>query len=108
VGPKLDAIASKRDGRYLLEAIVLPNAKVADGYATTVIITDEGLTLSGIVVAEDGTAVTLRDADGKERKIPTEAIDERTSGPSAMPADLVGKLSRRELRDLVAWLQSLR
>jgi quinoprotein glucose dehydrogenase len=108
VGPKLDAIASKRDGRYLLEAIVLPNAKVADGYATTVIITDEGLTLSGIVVAEDETAVTLRDADGKERKIPTEAIDERTSGPSAMPADLAGKLSRRELRDLVAWLQSLR
>jgi hypothetical protein len=33
---------------------------------------------------------------------------ERVPGPSSMPADLVSKLSRRELRDLVAWLGSLR
>jgi quinoprotein glucose dehydrogenase len=108
VGPKLDGIAGKRDARYLLEAIVHPNAKVADGYATTVIVTDEGLTLSGIVIVEDAETVTLRDAEGREKRVAVDSIDERASGPSAMPADLAGKLTRRELRDLLAWLQGLR
>jgi hypothetical protein len=36
------------------------------------------------------------------------AVASRASGPSSMPADLAAKLSRRELRDLLAWLQSLK
>ena len=108
VGPKLDSIAKRCDPRSLLESIVLPNARVADGYATTVIITDEGLTISGVVTAEDAETVSLRNADGRIEKVAVTAIDERASGPSSMPADLAAKLSRRELRDLLAWLQSLK
>lgn len=108
VGPKLDGIAAIRDARTLLEAVVHPNARVADGYATTVIVTDEGLTFSGIVVAETADTITLKLPDGKTQAIAAAAVDERASGPSSMPADLAGKLTRRELRDLVAWLQSLR
>jgi len=108
VGPKLDGIAAIRDARTLLEAVVHPNARVADGYATTVIVTDEGLTFSGIVVAETADTITLKLPDGKTQAIAADSVDERASGPSSMPADLAGKLTRRELRDLVAWLQSLR
>jgi len=108
VGPKLDGIAGIRDARHLLEAVVHPNARVADGYATTVIVTDDGRTLSGIVVAETAESLTLKLPDGKTQAIPADSVDERASGPSSMPADLVAKLTRRELRDLVAWLQSLR
>ena len=108
VGPKLDGIAKRCDPRSLLESIVLPNARVAEGYATTVIITDEGLTISGVVTAEDDETVSLRNADGRIEKVALTAIDERASGPSSMPADLSAKLSRRELRDLLAWLQSLK
>jgi quinoprotein glucose dehydrogenase len=108
VGPKLDGIAATRDARTLLEAVVHPNARVADGYATTVIVTDEGRTFSGIVVAETADTVTLKLPDGKTEAIAATSVDERASGPSSMPADLAGKLTRRELRDLVAWLQSLR
>ena len=39
--------------------------------------------------------------------VPLSEIEERVAGPSSMPADLAGKLSRRELRDLMAWLVSL-
>jgi quinoprotein glucose dehydrogenase len=108
VGPKLDGIAAVRDARTLLEAVVHPNARVADGYATTVIVTDEGLTFSGIVVAETADTITLKLPDGTTQAIAANSVDERASGPSSMPADLAGKLTRRELRDLVAWLQSLR
>ena len=108
VGPKLDGIAKRCDPRSLLESIVLPNARIADGYATTVIITDEGLTISGVVTAEDDETVSLRNADGRIEKVAVTSIDERASGPSSMPADLAAKLSRRELRDLLAWLQSVK
>jgi quinoprotein glucose dehydrogenase len=108
VGPKLDGIAATRDGRYLLEAIVHPDARVADGYATTVILTDEGRTFAGIVVAETPDTLTLKLPDGTRKELPVATVDERASGPSSMPADLAAKLSRRELRDLMAWLQGLR
>jgi hypothetical protein len=42
------------------------------------------------------------------QRVAVSSIEERASGPSAMPADLAAKLSRRELRDLLAWLQALR
>lgn len=108
VGPRLDGIAKTRDPRHLLEAIVNPNAHVTDGYATVVVLTDEGTTVSGVVAEETADLLTLKLADGRVEKIPTATIEERASGPSSMPADLAGKLSRRELRDLQAWLQGLR
>ncbi len=108
VGPVLDGIGRSKDVRYLLESIVLPNARVADGFQTTIIVTDEGRAISGIVVAEDAEQLTLRTADGDLVRIPVNSIDDRAAGPSSMPADLAGKLSRRELRDLVAWLATLR
>jgi len=40
--------------------------------------------------------------------VPVAAIDSRTRGTSAMPADLVKQLTRRDLRDLVEYLASLK
>ena len=108
VGPKLDGIAQTRDPRALLESVVFPNARVSEGFATTVIVTDEGITLSGIVTAETPDVLTMTLPDGRAQHVPVASIDERASGPSSMPTDLAGKLTRRELRDLLAWLQSLR
>ena len=108
VGPKLDGIAVQKDRRSLLESIVAPNAQVAEAFRTTVVVTDDGRTIAGIVVGEADGVLTLGTADGAAVAIPLETIEERAGGPSSMPADLAGKLTRRELRDLVAWLSSLR
>jgi quinoprotein glucose dehydrogenase len=108
VGPALDGIGVKRDRSHLLESIVHPDAKVDEQYRTTVIVTDAGKTVAGIVVSEDGTELKLKTPDAKIETIPVASIDERTSGPSAMPADLAGKLTRREFRDLLEWLGSLK
>jgi len=107
VGPGLDGIAATKQRSYLLESIVAPNATVAEAYRTTVILTDEGQTVAGIIVSEDADTVKLKTADGTIKSVAVASIDERASGPSSMPADLAGKLTRRELRDLVAWLASL-
>ena len=107
VGPRLDGIGSRKDARYLLESIVSPDTQVAEGFQTTILITDEGRPISGIVVSEDDERLTLRSAEGELVVVPLSEIEERVAGPSSMPADLAGKLSRRELRDLMAWLVSL-
>ena len=40
--------------------------------------------------------------------VPVKDVDSRRTGPSAMPDDLHKKLSRRELRDVVEFLASLK
>jgi quinoprotein glucose dehydrogenase len=107
VGPKLDGIAATKPRSYLLESVVVPNATVAEAYRTTVVLTDEGVTVAGILVSEDAERVRLKTADGTIKEVAVASIDERTSGPSSMPADLAAKLTRRELRDLIAWMASL-
>jgi len=107
VGPRLDGIAATRQRPYLHESIVAPNATVAEAYRTTVILTEDGQTAAGILVSENADTVRLKMADGTVKEVAVASIEERTNGPSSMPADLVGKLTRRELRDLIAWLASL-
>ena len=107
VGPNLDGIALKKDRRYLLESIVHPDGKIAEGFATAVVLTDDGALRTGVLQGETETALTLVMPTGEEVVIPTETILDRTTGASAMPADIPDALTKREMRDLVAYLASL-
>lgn len=110
VGPALNGLAADKEKtrRYLLEAVVLPNAKIAKGYETVVLTLADDRVVSGIIKAEDKKTVKLVTAEAKELTIPVEDIVARRTGPSAMPDDLHKKLSRRELRDVVEFLSSLK
>ncbi len=108
VGPPLDTTGLKRDRPHLLESLLDPSAQFADGYRTTVVVTDDGRTVSGIVKAETDDVLTILTGDGREERLPTASIEDRTTGASAMPADIAAKLTPRELRDLVEWLAGLR
>ncbi|MBN9122026.1 MAG: HEAT repeat domain-containing protein [Planctomycetes bacterium] len=110
VGPQLNGIAADKEKgrRYLLEAIVNPNAKIAKGYETVVLTLADDRVVSGIIKGEDKKQVKLVTAEAKELTIPADDIVGRRTGPSAMPDDLHKKLSRRELRDLVEFLSSLK
>lgn len=107
VGPSLSAIGTK-PRQYLLEAITDPNRTIAEGFDTIVVITDEGLSHSGIVKAQDDTTITLLNADGKTIVLDRASIDEQVPGRSSMPADLMKQLTARELRDLVEYLSTLK
>ncbi|MGN6134419.1 MAG: PVC-type heme-binding CxxCH protein, partial [Aureliella sp.] len=108
VGPVLTEIGQTKDSRYLLEAIVNPDAKIAENFETAVILTDEDEVLTGIVKSETAENVRLITAEGKIIDIPTDAIVVRKKGKSSMPSDLIKHMSRRQLRDLVAYLSSLK
>ncbi|MGI9470221.1 MAG: PVC-type heme-binding CxxCH protein [Rubripirellula sp.] len=108
VGPNLTTIGKEKDRRYLLEAICVPDAQIAKGYETAVIANDLGQVFSGIVKAENDSFVELIQNDGGQVRILIDEIVARRKGKSSMPDDLTKFMSMRELRDIVAYLESLK
>jgi len=107
-GPALDGLAGSRDRGQLVESIVNPGARFTDGYATAIVTTCDGRIVQGVVEREDAEAVVIRSADGTVHRVAPAEIEQRAAGESAMPHDLVTKLTRRHVRDLVEWLTTLR
>jgi len=112
VGPRLDGIGAKQTRDYLLESIVLPNAKIAPGFETVVIQTKEGKYRTGILRHEDDKTIELLNPDLEPEKqhivVDKSDIKARDRGPSAMPDTLIKTLSKRDLRNLVEFLASLK
>jgi quinoprotein glucose dehydrogenase len=108
VGPVLDGIGAKQSREYLLESIVLPNAKIAPGFETLIIRTSDGHVSTGVLRKETATTLELVDADGKLFDINKADIQSRQRGQSAMPEGFGQILSKRDLRDLVEYLAELK
>jgi putative heme-binding domain-containing protein len=107
VGPALRAIGSQRDPAYLLEALLQPSARIAEGYGIVNVTLRDGTEVTGTLAAESATEVTVRLFDGQRRRLPLGDIAARTPPVSIMPP-MEGVLQPRELRDLVAYLASLK
>jgi quinoprotein glucose dehydrogenase len=60
------------------------------------------------VRSETEEYIDLIKADGTQVRVLIDEIVARRRGQSAMPADLIKYMSLRELRDLVAYLSSLK
>ena len=108
VGPDLTGIGKKQKRDYLLESIVEPNKQIAKGYESIVLTLNNGLIKTGILKSEDAKAVHIMTAEGQLLSIPKADIDERARGQSAMPGDLIQKLSHTEIRDLIEFLAELK
>jgi len=106
-GPPLSRVGVEQTREHLLESIVLPNAKITKGYETTVITTDEGRVISGIVQSEDDKWLQLLTPERQKIDIAVESIEDRFGGKSAMPEDMHKYLDVFDLRDLVEFLSHL-
>lgn len=108
VGPALDGLGSRQDRRQILSSILTPNRQIAPGFESVLITLRDGRDLSGIVRAEDANRLFLAGTEEGEIRIEKSTILRRARGLSAMPEGLGNLLSRRELRDIVEFLASLR
>jgi quinoprotein glucose dehydrogenase len=108
VGPNLADVGLRRTRNELLESIVAPNAKIAEGFKTTVFLLDSGKVVAGIVKRQDAKHAVLVDPENKELDVNLEEVENRSEGLSAMPQDIAKQLSPRDLRDLVEYLTTLR
>jgi quinoprotein glucose dehydrogenase len=107
VGPSMDKIGSKRNREYLLRSIVTPNADYAEGFETVLLKLSDGSVAAGMLTKETAESVVLTTLGVPEPQvIPTGKIVGRDKLPSLMPEGLAQMLSKRELRDIVAFLAS--
>lgn len=107
VGPVLKTIGGQRTKAELLESLLNPVAKIVPGYGLVSVTMKDGANHAGALYKEDKTSITLRLADGSEKKLPRAQITMQTPPVSMMPP-MLGILTAREVRDVVAYLGSLK
>ncbi|UUO04935.1 c-type cytochrome [Blastopirellula sp. J2-11] len=107
VGPDLTTIGRSRGRRDLLESILYPNATFARGFASYVVMTEEGQIFSGIILGESTKELHLGVDKENSVRIANNRIEEiRASDISIMPPDFHRDLSDQDLADLIAYLES--
>jgi putative membrane-bound dehydrogenase-like protein len=108
VGPDLAAQANKSP-LFLLQEILDPNRNLDSRYVQYALLTDDGLSLAGILAGETATGITLRSQDGVSRDLLRSQIDQLAStGKSLMPEGLERDLSDQDLADVIAYLTEAR
>ena len=107
VGPALQGVASRLTREQLLEALVDPSARVAPGFGPVQVTLKNNQKLFGTLKEETDSYITIDAGTPEPRKIMKTEIAKRTNGPSAMPA-MGGVLTRREIRDVVEYLSTLK
>ncbi len=107
VGPDLSSVGASAQIDYLIDSVITPNKQVKENYHAMLVTTRQGLSYTGIKVAESADKLVLRTADDKEITIPIKDIDDRKMGGSLMPDGLTDVLTRNELLDLVRFLSEL-
>lgn len=107
-GPHLVDIGKRYKKEELLESILDPSKKIAQGFDTWGFVMADGRVHTGFVVLESAETVTLRGTDGLSRELPQQEIDDRIKQEiSMMPKGIVGNLSVQQLADLISYLQTL-
>lgn len=108
VGPHLADIGKRYKPNELIESILKPSEKIAQGYETQAFLTVKGKVVTGFVTSERGKDITVRDSQSVVHRIPRDEIEERIrKETSAMPDGLAGSLTVDEFANLIAYLQSL-
>jgi putative heme-binding domain-containing protein len=107
-GPHLVDIGKRYKKNELIESILKPDAKIAQGFETLAFTTKSGKIITGFVVSESAQIILLRQNTGVSLDLKKDSIDERTPlKNSMMPAGLVNNLTPEQFSDLLAYLDSL-
>lgn len=103
VGPNLSGVGARLSPREILTSVIRPSAALAPGHETVLVTLVNDEALSGIVLERTPEYLKLKVGKTDTRTIPRAEIAEEETLPSSMPS-IEGKLSRQEIRDLVAFL----
>ena len=107
MGLHLTWIASRLTPEGLLSSLVTPQAEIADGYGTLSLTLHDDSIIAGTMVRADEQQLLMKEPDGTIKSIAKDQVMSQTAAVSSMPPMGV-ILSKRELRDLMAFLISLK
>jgi putative heme-binding domain-containing protein len=109
VGPDLSDVGKRLSARQILESILDPSKDIDPKFAAYIVEVDDGRQLSGLIVAKDDQSLTVRDAQGKDVKVPlAKVVSQIPSKKSLMPDQLLRDLTAEQAADLLAFLESLK
>jgi putative heme-binding domain-containing protein len=109
VGPDLSLVGRFRDPRALLEAVVFPSSTIVPEFRSFSIVTRDGKTNTGMIVAETSDALYLRTSQLAEIRISRQDVEEiAPSTISIMPQGLEKTMTDQEFADLLEYLYQRR
>ena len=107
-GPELAKLNADMTPLEITRHILEPSLRIEEKYRSTTVLTDDGRSITGLVVEETPTEVAIVEnplAKADPVRIKKSAIDERTTSPvSIMPKGMLDKLTRDEVLDLIAYV----
>jgi putative heme-binding domain-containing protein len=106
VGPDLTTLSKRFKRTDTLESIVWPSKVISDQYRSATILTTKGVRIDGLA-APQGDTVTVLQSDGTKVTLRKNEIESQyASLTSVMPENLLDPLSKQEIADLFAFLES--
>jgi putative heme-binding domain-containing protein len=103
IGPELTG-SQRTNLDYLLENILDPNAVIGRDYRMSVIATNAGRIITGIIKEESAKTLTVQTANETVLIAKTDVEVRKRSPVSLMPEGQLEKMTFREVRDLVGYL----
>ena len=103
IGPDITG-SNRANLDYLLENILDPSSIVGKDYRMTVISTNDGRVISGLIQKETDSAVTIRTINDTVIVAKADIDERKLSELSLMPEGQLNQLTPDEQRDLIAYL----
>lgn len=105
IGPDLTG-SQRQSLDYLLINLLDPSAVVGKDHRMTVVVTEDGRVLNGLLVSKNDQTLVLQTPTRRET-LPTQSIETmKQTMLSPMPEGMLNSLSDAQVRDLIAYLQS--
>ena len=106
IGPDLTTVSKRFKRADILESIYYPSKVISDQYRSVTIVTSKGQQVHGLA-APQGDTVTVLQSDGSKVTLKKSQIEQQfASLVSVMPEKLQDLLTKEELADLFAFLES--
>jgi putative heme-binding domain-containing protein len=109
VGPDLSDVGAKFARDHLIESVLEPSRQIVEGYRSTLIASATGRVMTGLVKSETAAGLILVDGELREQVVDkTDIVERKFIDQSIMPDGLAAGLSREQLTDVIAYLETLR
>ncbi len=109
VGPDLNGVSNRFARRDVLESIIDPGKAISEQYAAFMLTLTAGETVVGQIAEEtpERTTLIIDPVAGTRREIPKKEIKAKEASPiSLMPPGLLNILTKEEIFDLLAYIES--
>ena len=108
VAPDISDSRTKQPAQLLTD-ILQPNRAIDNNYVSYAVITQDGLSLTGIIANETATSITLRQLEGKTATLLRSDIELlRSNGVSLMPEGLEKNIPPQAMADLISFIKNWR